>query len=68
MRAILVDWLVEVHLKFKVSSYSWKSSITMANALFSGLCCHCDNALGLTAFPLDCAAHARDVVSDHECH
>jgi hypothetical protein len=23
MRAILIDWLVEVHLKFKVSTCSW---------------------------------------------
>lgn len=34
MRAILIDWLVEVHLKFKVSTFCIRSFSTVHREVF----------------------------------
>ena len=43
MRAILIDWLVEVHLKFKVCPRRFHSAILFASAVMlplANLVCH----------------------------
>ena len=63
MRAILVDWLVEVHLKFKVLLCACFKPLLIHFVLLHHLVSECTLIHALVP-----AAHARDTVPFHECH